>query len=242
MPERLRRLFDRASRRSPPVVPRNTTSQYGLKQLHEPSEVSGPAVDIVFVHGLTGSAGDTWHHKDTGFYWPANIGTGNHVPARVFTFGYDADVAKFWQPVSQLGIDNHASNLLGSLARVRSETETVSTFLTIPSDCRRTVLGNNFDKETRKIIFIAHSLGGLVAQNALCLSQTSAEIHIRDVGNSILAIMFLGTPHLGADIASWARLGTSIASLVTRPARDLVRVLEPGSEMLASIQDRFHSI
>lgn len=103
-------------------------------------------------------------------------------------------------------------------------------------------MGNNFDQESHKVIFIAHSLGGLVAQNALCLSQTSAELHIRDVGNSILAIMFVGTPHLGADIASWARLGTSIASLVTRPARDLVRVLEPGSEMLASIQDRFHSI
>lgn len=47
MPERLRRLFDRASGRSSPAVPRNTTSQYGLKQLHEPSEISGPAVEYV---------------------------------------------------------------------------------------------------------------------------------------------------------------------------------------------------
>ena len=54
--------------------------------------------------------------------------------------------------------------------------------------------------------------------------------------------MFMGTPHFGADLASWARLGTSIASLVTRPERDFVRDLEPGSKALASIQNRFHNI
>ncbi|KAL4981514.1 Alpha/Beta hydrolase protein [Aspergillus falconensis] len=174
---------------------------------------------IVFIHGITGSSMDTWCHKETQFYWPSSIGP-DVCSARVFTFGYDADVMSIWHPVSQLGIDSHSQNLLGSLARVRSDTGT----------------------DNRQIFFITHSLGGLVAQNALCLSQVSAEKHIRLVGDCTAAIMFLGTPHLGSDLASWARYGTNLASMVTRPARNLLSLLEPRSEMLASIQERFHNI
>jgi len=52
----------------------------------------------------------------------------------------------------------------------------------------------------------------------------------------------MGTPHFGADLASWGRFGTNMASILKRTNADIVAVLEPGSEMLAGIQKGFHSI
>ena len=37
----------------------------GLTVLHEPKHISNTLVDIIFVHGLTGDAYDTWFKKDT---------------------------------------------------------------------------------------------------------------------------------------------------------------------------------
>ena len=95
-------------------------------------------------------------------------------------------------------------------------------------------------KEYRKIIFVVHSLGGLVIEEALYLSWNSPDEHLRPVARSTVAIAFLGTPHHGADKAAWGRSGLRLASLASRPNEDMMALLEPGSEMLASIQSRFH--
>jgi len=97
-------------------------------------------------------------------------------------------------------------------------------------------------QENQKIIFVVHSLGGLVTENALCLSRTSPDKHIQQVGHCTTAIAFLGTPHFGADLASWAKFGINITNIVKRANTDIVSVLKPGSEMLANIQNGFHSI
>lgn len=62
------------------------------------------------------------------------------------------------------------------------------------------------------------------------------------MGTCTIAIAFLGTPHFGADLASWAKFGTNIANIVKRVNKDVVSVLEPGSHMLAKIQNGFHNI
>ncbi|KAH0536621.1 hypothetical protein FGG08_006515 [Glutinoglossum americanum] len=193
---------------------------YGLENIYTPPNHSDTVVDIVFVHGLTGSSSDTWLDKKTGSYWPASLLSEDIDDARILSFGYDADVVNFWNPASQNRISDHAKNILGALARQREQT----------------------DSENRKIVFVVHSLGGLVTQNALCLSRTSPDKHIRRVGHCTMAIAFLGTPHFGADIASWAKFGTNITNIVKRANADIVSVLKPGSEMLANIQDGFHSI
>lgn len=95
-------------------------------------------------------------------------------------------------------------------------------------------------QEDRKILFVVHSLGGLVTQNAVYLSRGSAEKHIRQVGQCTIAIAFLGTPNFGADLASWAKFGTNLARAVKHANADIVAVLKPGSEMLANIQSGFH--
>ena len=49
-----------------------------------------------------------------------------------------------------------------------------------------------------------HSLGGLVTKKALCMSETSPEKHLRQLHNSTIAIAFLGTPHRGSGMATYA--------------------------------------
>ena len=97
-------------------------------------------------------------------------------------------------------------------------------------------------QEDRKIIFVTHSLGGLVTQDCLWRSRNHAEKHLRQVSSCAIGISFLGTPHHGADLAAWAKFGTTMARMVKHANSDIVSVLKPGSEMLATIQDGFHSL
>ena len=97
-------------------------------------------------------------------------------------------------------------------------------------------------QEDRKIIFVAHSLGGLVVQNALRLSRASAETHIRQIETCTAAIMFLGTPHFGSEMAEWASIATGLAQLIGSPNTKIVSALKPDSEMLAEVQNGFHNL
>ena len=116
-------------------------------------------VDVVFVHGLTGSAYSTWLHEKKGVHWPAELLKKDIPDCRILTFGYDADVVKVWQQVSGARLSNHGKDLVADLAGLRNETET--------SD--------------RSIVFVAHSLGGLVVQSALGHSRNNSQAHLAEV-------------------------------------------------------------
>ena len=97
-------------------------------------------------------------------------------------------------------------------------------------------------QEDRKIVFVAHSLGGLVTQDCLNLSRTNAEKHLQQISSCTIGIVFLGTPHHGADTAAWAKFGATIAKTIKHVNTDIVSVLKQGSEMLARVQDGFHNL
>ncbi|KAL9616879.1 MAG: hypothetical protein Q9160_008301 [Pyrenula sp. 1 TL-2023] len=212
-------------------------SDLGLRVLAAPKEDTEAVVDIVMVHGLTGSIGSTWLHENSGVYWPTTIFSRDLPAARILAFGYDADIVNFWNPASQSRIGNHAETLLGDLSHLREDTDTVgkvSEMLETSNQCG--------SQENRKIIFIAHSLGGLVTENALIIADNSAEKHIRQVGLCAAAIAFLGTPQAGSDLTAWGQVGLRVTSLMKQTNSDLVAVLKPGSEMLAAIQKGFHNV
>jgi hypothetical protein len=99
---------------------------YGIKVLYSPPSA---VLDIVFVHGLTGSAYSTWLHKGSGKHWPRDLIKNDIEDARVMTFGYDADVARFWGQAAQDGISGYANDLLGKLARKRKSVVRKSSLL-----------------------------------------------------------------------------------------------------------------
>jgi len=101
----------------------------GLRVLYTPTDSSNTLIDIVFVHGLTGDSYNTWLEANSGTYWPVHLLRHSVPNARIMAFGYDADVAKFLGPVSQNNLRDHASTLLGDLARIRRKTDSVRTSL-----------------------------------------------------------------------------------------------------------------
>src|SRR5262245_28088564 len=66
------------------------------------------------------------------------------------------------------------------------------------------------------IAFIAHSFGGLIFQQMLRTANDRAigEPELGELVRRIRRVMFLGTPHLGADLATWSR----ILRLIVRPS------------------------
>lgn len=91
-------------------------------------------------------------------------------------------------------------------------------------------------QEARPIIFIAHSLWGLVVKDALLSSRSSPEQHLRQILDCTRAILFLGTPHYGADLADIGQRLIGLASLATaRTNQRIVSVLRRKSEVLARI-------
>jgi hypothetical protein len=94
----------------------------GLQTLCQPPDA---VVDVVFVHGLTGNTFNTWYEERARIYWPRDLLRSDIADARVFSFGYNADVTSFWGQTSKNRLGEHAKNLLGDLVREREETDTV---------------------------------------------------------------------------------------------------------------------
>jgi hypothetical protein len=94
---------------------------FGLHPLVDPmwdpgEEPSGDLVDIIFVHGLGGSARKTWTHARTKKFWPLWLyGHENIKNVRLFTFAYDAGWERIWAPRNFLGIGDFAHQLLDCL-------------------------------------------------------------------------------------------------------------------------------
>ena len=104
------------------------------------------------------------------------------------------------------------------------------------------------DAIDRPIIWVCHSLGGLVVKRALIYSRTIESPHtehLRSIYISTYGILFLGTPHGGSDLAKWGTLLQSICSAVlpkkffdTSP--QLVEALKTQNETLQNINRIFN--
>lgn len=93
---------------------------------------------ICFVHGQGGGRHSTWTKDEV--FWPYNLLPQDIPDARIITWGYNAEVAHFLSPYSKVRVRDHAKSLLNDLNGLRDSPETC----------------------TRPIIFVAHSLGGIV--------------------------------------------------------------------------------
>lgn len=172
---------------SPNPRPNDDSNMLGLISVSG-SENPNRLGDVVFVHGLAGHAWNTWHwqnpndkdyQKDN--CWLNWLGTDlkdSGVEAGIWTFGYSA--ARLRANGSAMPLFDQASNLLDDL--------------------------ENHHIGRRPIIFVTHSMGGLLVKKML----STAENFPRDrrkkaIIESTRGIVFLSTPHLGSDVAQWAK-------------------------------------
>lgn len=81
-----------------------------------------------------------------------------------------------------------------------------------------------------------------MTEQALLISRGAAQQYYKDVFESTVAIAFMGTPHLGSNKAAWAVPLTRLANVLRAANKEILQVLTPGSEMLANLQQEFHSM
>ncbi|KAJ4176009.1 hypothetical protein NW767_015586 [Fusarium falciforme] len=188
----------------------------GVKVLHDCRDA---AVDICFVHGLTGNRVSTWTANGQPKPWPETLLPPKLSRARILTYGYDAYIVRK-SVASTNGLIDHAANLLNDLSTDRAYS----------------------DASSRPIIFVAHSLGGLVCKEAILLSRNNPEPHLQGIFDCTKGIVFLGTPHRGSWMADWARIPASALGVVKSTNKSLLKILETDDKYLQSVQDRFWSM
>ncbi|KAH0562121.1 hypothetical protein GP486_003181 [Trichoglossum hirsutum] len=172
----------------------------------------GAVIDIVFVHGLTGNREKAWTHRN-GNFWPRDLLPEDFPRARIMTFGYDADVVRFWTIASSNRLHDHGKSLAYS------------------------VLSQHAMPGTRPIIFIAHSLGGLVCKEALVLSDKRDDL--RSILTNAVGIIFLGTPHGGSYLAGWGATVVKYVNIFRGTNREILKNLQPGSSDLQRVEEDF---
>lgn len=115
---------------------------------------------VVAVHGLGGNAIDTWTHPKSNAFWLRDFLPRQIPDARVMTFGYNA-AAAFGQ--STADVLDYAKSLLSSLIDKREELEVRLDTRQFPKLTVMEELTTGQEKD-RPLIFIAHSLGGIVVK------------------------------------------------------------------------------
>ncbi|KAK8024532.1 LipA and NB-ARC domain-containing protein [Apiospora rasikravindrae] len=199
--------------------------KYGIKKLYEPTKpedavAEHPLESIVFVHGLKGDRERTWTAPGSESSWLETLLPLEIPDCRILTYGYDSNPVSVGGVVSSNTIGNHARNFLNLLSSFRAQSQSAD----------------------RPIILAAHSMGGLMCEDALLASQNSSEPHLRGILECVYGILFLGTPHSGSGLATSAERLAKLIGLIKNTNSHILGVLRRDSEVLSRIQDDFHTM
>jgi hypothetical protein len=226
----------RLKRRSVPG--RDLKNEHGLYTFVPQSSEEKNVADIIAIHGLNGHYENTWTtEREDGarVNWLKDLLPKKISNARIMSFSYNSRV-QFSKSTSD--ITDFASQLLEQLLAVRrSEAE-----------------------KSRPIIFVCHSLGGIVfkevSRNFLvsCIvadmqgrkalaNANQNERYYLTIAVHVSGAAFFGTPHKGSSLASWGGFLSTIlktASFATSTNVLLTRDLEQSSRVLERISKSFN--
>ncbi|KAF8528200.1 hypothetical protein BU17DRAFT_38655, partial [Hysterangium stoloniferum] len=177
---------------------------------------------VVFVHGLDGHPIDSWTAAN-GICWPRDLLPTLIPRARVLSYGYDARTRGPRSTLAEQLLEDYAIDLIVRLAMHRLRTETTE----------------------RPIIFVVHSMGGIILKAALINASMAKRDHLfshKQIHISTYGIVYLGTPHQGMEIATMATHLLNVASIVTPTNTKLLRHLEANHETLQRLQTQYNSI
>ncbi len=209
----------RRSSPSPGPTPK-TLGHLGLHVVHQPG--TAPVLDFIFIHGLGGDSQRTWSKDphDPSLFWPQHwlpsepeIGR-----ARILSFGYNASFLP-GTPRSIYRIGDFAKELLYEMKFGKDHD------------------GEDLDIGKVPIIFVAHSMGGLVAKKAYLLGQNDETY--QDIIRSISAMVFLATPHRGTNLAE---VLNRLLTVLLQPSQDFITDLKKSSPALEELNEQFRHV
>ncbi|KAH6680769.1 NACHT and WD domain protein [Halenospora varia] len=191
----------------------------GLNVIYSPE--NGHKVDIVFIHGLGGTSRLSWSkHKDPDLFWPLTF-----LPlepdvclARILTFGYNANIRK----ASNTGTSvlDFAKDLLFDLKYAKNGEMEELNMGSVP------------------IIFVVHSMGGLIVKEAYMQGQNDPEYE--GIIKAVSAITFLSTPHRGSNLAD--TLNRILQSTFITNSKQHISELARNSFTLQKLNEQFRHI
>jgi tetratricopeptide (TPR) repeat protein len=143
---------------------------------------------VVFLHGLGGDAFTTWRYgDDDSSSWPHWLG--NEFPdVGVWSLGYAASPTKLTRILGWFSWRHRDSGYA----------------MTLPDRALQVLdLMVQLGIGQRPLLFIGHSLGGLLAKQILRISSDAVDVPSKHaVFANTRAVLFLATPHSGANLAS----------------------------------------
>ena len=212
--------------------------EHHLSVIYSPENPEDVLADVIFVHGLAGHPRKTWEYatetkrsglsktvfkgKQESVFWPKDLLPNDQKNIRILTYGYDSHVNWFFAgPANKMGISQHGEALLNRLVGERAR-----------SNCFH-----------RPIVFVAHSLGGLLVKEALIEARKQNNHPGKlDVTDSTQGIVFFGTPHQGSGDAKWGLVLSNIASVAFETNKKILQSLDPDRDKLDSLSFDFQDI
>ncbi|PVH71979.1 hypothetical protein DL98DRAFT_596469 [Cadophora sp. DSE1049] len=193
----------------------------GLSVVYTPQVECRTNIDIIFVHGLRGNGKDTWTElggSNGECFWPKDLLPGAmpiDLQPRIMMFEYDASMVKSRKSSKEKDqlICHFAANLL---------------------ECVFEKQGGVLER-LRPMVFVVHSLGGLVVEECLVQSR---------LGDSMLfkhtkALVLFGTPHQGSSTATLGVVLGQMASVGTlgrTKTGNHLKQLKPSSPSLQTLE------
>jgi hypothetical protein len=192
-------------------------------------------VDIIAVHGIDGDAYNTWTHEN-GYFWLRDAVPEAFPGARVYSYGYPANI---FMSLETGGFDDFARGLLLEISLERKSKEVCYTH---PPLTYHDKFLTKLQLQRRPIIFICHSMGGIVVKQAINITVIDKEYE--KLRTALVGIMFMATPHRGAGSAAMFSAVASILNLPTlgrtpKTRSDLIKSLEKGSPELLDVARNF---
>jgi len=192
----------------------------GFSTIADPSTAN---LDLVFVHGPQGHPEKTWttnkssligrqgHSKQEAVFWPLDLLSKHPIlkNVRILTWGYNTQIDSFFGFSERYkDIRMLADDLVVALGEKRKE------------------------NPTRPLIFVAHSLGGMLVKVLLLQTgpQPRRDPYLSSRGPDYLpiyqstrGIIFLGTPHRAEH---WMGLMIDLAKLALQIPNEMVREIQ----------------
>lgn len=187
----------------------------GLTPLNVVDDSEQGQIDCIAVSGLSSHPFGSWKERGGSFMWLVDGGA-DVWPSNVrrFLWGYDTSLidSESFQDITDIG---------GNLA---------VTLRTMGAPFGRehgTERERHF--EARPIVFLAHSLGGLVVKEAIIRMAQNSRARAR----CVYGLVLFGVPHFGLLVKPWLQI------VRARANEDLIRDLQPGSRYLRILDEEF---
>ncbi|WP_292717254.1 ABC-three component system protein [Mesorhizobium sp.] len=161
--------------------------------------------DVVFVHGLTGDYRETWTHKN-GTFWPRWLAD-DFSSLNVYSAGYDSSIFLNFLKGDGASLADRATMLLDRLLSRKAP--------------------------NRPILFITHSLGGLIVKQMLRKSHDASNVRRKRLCKNLAGVVFIATPHQGAQ---FAKSVNSVLQILTSKS---VKELSHGADSLIDLGQWF---